>query len=347
MDKGRPLKGSLEECWRKDIKEFPLHGHVEIALDAERIVSGFCNELQIFNFNGIKERSIKVEKPISSMTVTSDCSRILVWTPRRGKGGDIVAYNPEGQIDLEVEPDEVTEEGILRTSLDGRLFTAKSREYIQIWDWNGNWLGGGRSEWGSRLFGGRAVFHGLDVAPNGSYTVWTMGGGGSGNLWVVVIRTPNIDDLLRISDLTERAAAWNANVEELDVPELWESTVCTASNRLALCKGRSIWIFDIIGDKSKKLLDNYELVSKLERIKWVKMTSDGRYLYYASRHGKVMSFNIFDVENKTVMRDLLTFPEGTSASFYLSHDGSKLITIEKKRKGWLSREITISMLNVD
>jgi hypothetical protein len=112
-----------------------------------------------------------------------------------------------------------------------------------------------------------------------------------------------------------------------------------ANNRLALTKKRSICILDIIGDKYNTLLCDYELVNKPEYIGRIKMTSDGKYIYFISGNDreKRKSLNIFDVENKTIMRDLLTFPKKPDVDFILSHDGSKLITITKKE---------VTMLNI-
>ena len=93
-----------------------------------------------------------------------------------------------------------------------------------------------------------------------------------------------------------------------------------------------------------------DLVNQGERIQQSKITSNGKYIYYTSRRGKRLSFNIFDVDNGSFMRDLLIFPEDskTDMYFYSSHDGSKLLGIEQRGTGFFSSgEYTVRMFNIE
>ncbi|MBU0769112.1 MAG: hypothetical protein KJ687_08475 [Proteobacteria bacterium] len=350
-DQGKFIQGSVRELWRVDMRECPLkEEYTQIALDAERIISWEWGrkKLNIFNFEGKREGSIAVNGSISDAAVTSDCSRILVvltgW-----EGKEILAYNLDGQMELRLKPNE--EPGHLIMALDGRIFASKSMddEFINVWDRQGNFIGGMHAGFGFKQAFGlkkRKFIH-FGVAPDGSYVAFTWDaerslGRQSGG--VIVRRTPDLDEVLKISDSSERSEAWRDELLKLD--EWISAKVCAACKRFVLHKDRKVCIVDVEDDKSNVIL-SHEIAGEGNYVRKVKITSDGRYIYYVREHEKGASFEIFDVESRTAMKDLLTFPEKTSVSFCASHDGSKLLAFVKKQKGWFSGENTVSMMSVD
>lgn len=350
-EKGKVLQGSVRELWRKEMKECPLkEEYTQIALDAERIISWERGKkkLNIFNFDGKREGSIAVNGSISDAAVTSDCSRILVVLTR-WEGKEIVAYNLDGQMEIKLKPNE--EPAHLRMSLDGRIFASKSidNEFINVWDRQGNFIGGMHAGFGFKQALGlkKRKFNHFAVAPDGSYVAFTWDAErslGRQSRGVIVRRTTDLDEVLKLSDSSERSEAWR---DELLKLEEWTSAkVCAASKRFALHKDRKVCIVDIGEDKSNVIL-SHEIAGKGNYVRRARITSDGRYLYYVREHEKGTSFEIFDVESNTAMKDLLTFPEKTSVSFCASHDGSKLLAFVNKHKGWFSGENTVSMISVD
>ncbi|UCC39309.1 MAG: hypothetical protein JSV96_16165 [Candidatus Aminicenantes bacterium] len=323
------LKGEIKVCWTKDFKEMgfknPAAVHTAIALDAKRIIFEYQGKLQIYGFLG-EQKQITTIKPygICDLAVSSNCSKILL----SGKN-KLITYNRYGSEAFKV--DSYAEHMSVKMALDGRISAAVGKEYIQLIDMKGNFLGALHSAWGSKFLGGRAEFLNVLISPNGSYIVHTSQGGMALN-YVAVNALPERDVLLQIPERERSKICFGDEISvDKDIALSWYPA--SASNkRLTLVLNNKICILDINGKEIQTFLGPYPLEEKSLSIQDIQATSDGKYLLYLTydKHENKTSFNVFDVEKSSKMKGLLEFPT-SNVKFIPSHDGSNVVFIIDKQ----------------
>lgn len=326
------LKGEIKVCWTKDFKEMgfkhPLSLHAAIALDAKKIIFECWGNLQIYGFEGEQKQitTIKASYGICDLAVSSNCSKILL----SGKN-KLITYNRYGSEVFKV--DSRGEHMDLQMTLDGRITAARGKEYIQLIDLKGNFLGGLRSSWGSKFLGGRAEFTDHLIAPNGNYIVHTSQGGMAPN-YFAIHALPERDVLLQMP-VNERSEICFGEEILGDKDIAWKLRPVSLSNKrllaINLAQNDNIFILDINGKEVSTFLSAYQLEEK-SLIFQQFMTSDGKYLLYLTydKHKNRMSFNIFDIEKLTKMTGLLEF-QTSNVGFIPAHDGSNVVFIIDKQ----------------